>query len=74
MEIFTVITMWVHSMLNKPQQLSCKATLLFLTALVILTEGRYFQEVRERGFVGNCFVHNNIIVCVSVMVKFYNRL
>ena len=32
MEIFSVIMMWVHSILNKPQQLSCKATLVFLPA------------------------------------------
>ena len=36
----------------------------FPGCLVILTENRYFQEVRERGIVGNCFVHKNCL-CIS---------
>ena len=37
----------------------------FPGCFVILTEERYFQEVRERGFVGNCFVLHKNCLCVS---------
>lgn len=63
-EIFSVIMVLASLYAQETTTAQLQSHSCFPGCLVILTEDRYFQEVSERGFVGNCFV-DNYGLCIS---------